>query len=366
MEIKKTRYGIHTVEFYARNMKYDNIQQLIDGLEDADDDMYCEPRTVCINNDFYATDNIYYSKYLEQYGVMMDLNQTLSNPSGIRFAINPSTFITREYNPLTLYKPNSEATTMKPIIKIIRKQLHEVSGGLKIKKKKISLSRIDLTCDLVFDPTVDLREIIRLFRKAYRPSHFKEDYSTHKGKKIDKQYCFRIQTKHISITVYDKSYDMVRKGYRKKDSKSDQILRIEISLSHEGYKRKLGEEQIKSLSYDEILRLAYNSFPTILSSYLKKLFPCKGQYLPYEKARAIIEREISDQVKKEQMLYFLKKASSDACLNVAADACMKEFSITKKVLDRLYKDFDKLDVNVLTFKKDSKTKYLSGFRSLSV
>ena len=364
MEIKKTRYGIHTVELYARNMKYDKIQQLIDGLEDADDDMYCEPRTVCINNDFYATDNIYYSKYLEQYGVMMDLNQTLSNPSGIRFAINPSTFITREYNPLTLYKPNSEATTMKPIIKIIRKQLHEVSGGVKIKKKKISLSRIDLTCDLVFDPTVDLTEIIRLFRKAYRPRYFKEDYSSRKGQRIDKQYCYRIQNKQVAITVYDKSYDMVRKGYRKKDQKGNQILRIEVSLRREGYTRKLGAKRIKGMSNDEILCLAYDKLPHIMNSYLEKLFPCQGKHLPYEKAKAKIETEIVDDAKKEQMLFLLKKASSDACLNVAAEKCMTRFGITKKVIKRLFKDFDKLDLNVLTFKKDSKIKNLNSFHDL--
>ena len=366
MEIKRIKYGIHTIEFYARDLKYDKIQQLIDGLNDAEEDIYLESKTVCINNDYYATDNYYHSNYLEQYGILMDLNQTFSTPSGIRFAINPSTYISREYNPLNLYHPNSEATTMEQIIQTIRKELGIVSGGVKIKQKKTSLSRIDLTCDLIYDPTVDLTEIIRLFRKSYRPRSFKEDYSSYKGQKIDKQCCFRIQTKNISITVYDKTYDMVRKGYRKKNSKTNQILRIEVSLSHEGYKRKLGENNMKDLSYDELLFLAYSKLPEILNSYLKRLFPCKGQYLPYEKAKAKIEKEITDDTKKEQMMYLLKKASSDACLNVAADDCMSEFSISKKVLNRLYRDFDKLDVNVLTFKKDSKIKTLPSFRSLLV
>ena len=93
---------------------------------------------------------------------------------------------------------------------------------------------------------------------------------------------------------------------------------------------------------------------------------CSGKHLPYEKAKAIIEREITNNTKREQMLYCLKKASSDACLNVAADDCMSEFNISKKVLNRLYRDFDKLDVNVLTFKKDSKIKTLPSFRSLLV
>ena len=47
MEIKKIRYGIHTVEFYARNLKYDKMQQIIDALEDADDEMFQEQKTIC-------------------------------------------------------------------------------------------------------------------------------------------------------------------------------------------------------------------------------------------------------------------------------------------------------------------------------
>ena len=364
MEIKKIRYGIHTVEFYARNLKYDKMQQIIDALEDADDEIFQEQKTVCINNDFYATDNFYHSKYLEQYGIIMDLNQTISTPSGIRLAINPGTYLTRKYNPLTLYRPTSNATTLKRILYAIRKRLSTLCNSKKIKKKKFSLSRIDLTCDLLFDPDVDLTEIIRLFRKSYRPRYFKEDYSSLKGQKIDKNYCFRIHSKHISITAYDKSYDMIRKGYRKKNSKYNQVLRIEISLDHEGYKRKLGAKQIKELSYDEILFQAYTELPDILQSYMKKIFPCSGKILPYEKAKAIIEREITDDTEQEQMLYLLKKASSDACLNVAAEKCMNRFGVSKKVIIRLYKDFDKLDLNVLTFKKDSRIKSLNSFRNL--
>lgn len=146
----------------------------------------------------------------------------------------------------------------------------------------------------------------------------------------------------------------------------NQILRIEVSLRHEGYKRKLGDEQTAGLSNDEILYLAYDKQPHIMNSYLKKMFPCQGKHLPYEKAKAKIETEITDDSKKEQMLFLLKKASSDAYLNVAADDCRKELDISKKVIDRLYNDFDKLDVNVLTFKKDSKIKNLSSFRSLSL
>ena len=366
MEIKKIRYGIHTVEFYARNLKYDKMQQLIDALEDADDEMFQEQKTICKNNDFYATDNFYHSKYLEQHGILMDLNQTISTPSGIRFAINPSTYQTREYNPLSLYKPKEYSTTTKDIITTIRKELASVSKEKKIKKNKFSLSRIDITCDLYFDPVIDITEIIRLFRKSYRPRYFKEDYSSPKGQKIDKNYCFRIRSKHVSITIYDKTYDMIRKGYRKKDTKSDQVLRLEISLDHEGYKRKLGSDHIKALTHDEIAFELYQQIPTIMNSHLKRLFPCNGKHLPYEKAKAIIERQINDETKQEQMLFMLKKASSDACLNVAAEECMNRFGITGKVIKRLYKDFDKLDVNVLTFRKDSKIKNLPSFRFLLV
>ena len=86
----------------------------------------------------------------------------------------------------------------------------------------------------------------------------------------------------------------------------------------------------------------------------------------HEKAKAMIEREITDDTKQEQMLYFFKKASSDACLNVAAEKCMNRFGISKKVIKRLYKDFDKLDLNVLTFKKDSKIKSLNSFRDFTL
>ena len=46
------------------------------------------------------------------------------------------------------------------------------------------------------------------------------------------------------------------------------------------------------------------------------------------------------------MLLLLKKASSDACLNVAAGDCMKEYDISKKMLSLLCRDFDKLGASI--------------------
>ena len=77
-----------------------------------------------------------------------------------------------------------------------------------------------------------------------------------------------------------------------------------------------------------------------------------------------IQEKVAEEGLREKMLFLLNKASRSDSLSAAMEKTMVEYGMGKKEIEKLLKKFDKVDVNPITFKKDSKMKELPGVRKM--
>lgn len=84
--------------------------------------------------------------------------------------------------------------------------------------------------------------------------------------------------------------------------------------------------------------------------------PCDGKHLPYQKAKRRIEKKITNKKTQERMLYLLEKTSRSDTLDHAIKKTQERYRIGEKGMKSLLKQFDAIQVNPITFRKDSKIK----------
>ena len=95
-------YGIHTIELYAKALKYTEVQRVIDYLEDKGE-------IYEIKSDPYNIDRHLKSSYLIDDGIRLRIYQSYNKSNGIGFIINPGTLLSRKCTPIDLWEPTEEA-----------------------------------------------------------------------------------------------------------------------------------------------------------------------------------------------------------------------------------------------------------------
>lgn len=344
MKVKNVHIGIHTIELYAGNLKYHQIQKTIDHL--------VEQKSIQqIFSDFYSIDRHLKSTYLVDQGIRMRLHQSHAKSNGISFAVNPSTLLAEAYEPLTLYEPTQEnVRELQEYLADVFDKIHLSNHGEAVlNPEDLSLSRMDLTADIWFSKDTDLSSLIRLFRKSMRPRHYKRREL--EGKE---NYFFEFATKEISFKVYDKIYELKQNDRCPQKYKKQKILRMEVSMKREAFLDKLDLERKDDLY--TMLKAGYDSIGTVINDFLDKLFPVRASHLPYHEAERVIQKGKLDSDTKEQMLFLLKKTSRGAGLDTAAQKWKQTYNIVdSRKFNSLMKEFDRLHINPVTLPtKDKK------------
>ena len=208
---------------------------------------------------------------------------------------------------------------------------------------------MDLTMNLWLSDDADLPELIRLFKKAKLPKHFKSHSLNDPD--ID-QHIFAMKCGNVVFKVYDKIYEL-QKNHRCPDELAGKkLLRIEVSLKREAFVKKLGLNRADDLH--TMLKAGYDAMDEILLDYLLKLFPCTGRHLPFDEAIRCIQRSGLKGKQKEQLCFLVRKISEGAGWNTALDKLRKEHSIRdKRTIQALYRAFDSLDLNPIPLRNDS-------------
>ena len=167
------------------------------------------------------------------------------------------------------------------------------------------------------------------------------------------------------LTVYDKNFQITSKGQTiENETDGTNILRIELSMKRNAYYRALKLKPGKKLSYDVILHKLCKHGSKLIRKQMKNLFPCDGKHLPYQKAKRRIEKEITNKKTQEKMLYLLEKTSRSDTLDHAIKKTQERYHIGEKGVKSLLKRFDAIQVNPITFRKDSKIKKVESFRKM--
>ena len=154
-KVSKT-YGLHSIELFARNLKYTEVQKPIEFCID-------HGKIYTMKNDPYNIDRHLKSQYLINDGIRLRIYQSHNHSNGIGFIINPSTLLSGEYQPVRLWVPTEEAVNklLKDFDKILK------SLGLdNVKAKDLSLSQMDITHNEWGDMVILLRRSSVCFGKA--------------------------------------------------------------------------------------------------------------------------------------------------------------------------------------------------------
>lgn len=348
--------GIHTVELYLNQLSYAEVQTIVEDLYHLQRHTG-ETLIVQTKKDSLNIRGAYEVYGYWPEGMLMKVYQESQRPSAIRIILNPSTLTTMEYVPERLYWPKKKF--LKQMVKFIQEEFENTKQHRKwqFDVERLSLSRVDITWNLYFPEEVDLTEVIRLFKHGYRKK--RDRVVTFRDAKKDR-HSFRVVYPDVVLTVYDKSFQVRQKHRETRDGM--QILRIELSLKRSAYLRML--KLPVGVDYDEVLQDAVISMSKVLKKYMKRIFPCIGRHLPYPTAVKEIQEKVVDEELREKMMFLLNKASRSDSLSAAMEKTMMEYGMGKKEMEKLLKKFDKVDVNPITFKKDSKMKELPGVRKM--
>lgn len=348
--------GIHTVELYLNQMPYAEVQTIVEDLyhlqRHTGEDLIVQTKKDSLNVRGAYEVHGYWPE-----GMLMKVYQESQRPSAIRIILNPSTLTSGEYVPERLYW--SKKKFLKQMVKFIQEEFENTKHHRKwlFDVERLSLSRVDITWNLYFPEEADLTEVIRLFKHGYRKK--RDRVITFRDAKKER-HSFRVVYPDVVLTVYDKSFQVRQKHRETRDRM--QILRIELSLKRSAYLRML--KLPVGVDYDEVLQDAVISMSKVLKKYMKRIFPCIGRHLPYPTAVKEIQEKVADDMLREKMLFLLNKASRSDSLSVAMEKTMVEYGMGKKEMEKLLKKFDKVNVNPITFKKDSKMKELPGVRKM--
>lgn len=345
-KVSKT-YGLHSIELFARNLKYTEVQKPIEFCID-------HGKIYKMKSDPDNIDRMLKSTYFINDGVRLRIYQSHDKSNGIGFIITPSTLLSGEYQPVKLWVPTKEAVNelLKDLDKILK------SLGLdNVKAKDLSLSQMDITQNDWGSSGYMPTEIIRQFRKGIVPPNFK--VYPNKNNALN-PYLYVIESKRkelkeseqqkrgrVVVKVYDKVHELEENGRCPKSLKNEQILRFEVSMKREAFLKKLGLERDASLY--EMLRAGYDQGKDILADYQEKMYPFPSEIVSYAVAKKLIQEKVKNPLLQEQMLYLLEKTSDSAGVSTAVRKLKDHYShVDGRRIKRIFAEFDKLDIAPIT------------------
>lgn len=359
MKIEKAEFGIHTIELYAKDLKYQEVQKVIDHLAGEDN-------IRIMSSDPYNIDRHLTSTLLVNNGIRLRIHQSHDKSNGIAFIINPSTLLKGKYQPTKLYRPKERSC--EKLLEQVGDSLMEIGLGTYdgsepvfiVSPDELSLSQIDLTVNLWLDRETDIEELIRLFWKGRIPKNFSRQGGL---SAVERQHYFGISNRTVAFKAYDKIYELERNGRCPRKLTGEKLLRMEVSLKREAFLKKLEVERQDSLY--TMLDAGFNLVREVIFHYLEKLFPCSGNHVRYEIAKDEILNGIEAPLLQEQMLFLLRKTSDGAGLDTAAQKLKKDYKDVKdKRMKKIYSAFDTLDINPITLPNSSKVAQLPSIKTV--
>lgn len=336
MTVRSVEFGIHTIELYANQLKYIEVQKVIDHL--------VEKKAIqLLKRDSYNIDRQLKSAYLIKDGIRLRIYQSHDKANGIGFALNPSTLLGGAYAPVALYCP--QKNTWKTVMSRFKDALARLHLDKEI--DDLSLSSMELTMNIWLDDDADLPALIRTFWKSNLPHHFKRVPLEDKNKRDVNHHYFCARAGDVTIKAYDKIYELNKFHRCPKKLCGRKLLRVELSIKREAFLKKLDLDRTDSKL--EMLCAGYKSGEELLADYLLKLFPCSGAHVRYKDAQKALNEDGPDGLLQEQMQYLLEKTSGGAGLDTAVRKLKERYKgVDDRRLKKLWATFDKLNINPIT------------------
>ena len=335
------RYGIHTIELFRRLSKksFNKVFQHLKSLNFGKlypDATYHSGKGIekCICTSYCGQGVVLYL-----YKQKRSKNKTSKNITcSIRFRLNPHTLLHGEYLPKKVFQAKEKQ--LNSLDKEMTKLLHKI--GLNCDFEQLTLSRIDCCLDYFPDSQDWVDEALRVVRrspymKKYDLCTFDKTFSNHKKKNA---HSWRIYCKTTTLTVYDKTFQLMEEDLLKQYDAP--TLRFEVSRSGAKFKRGLSE-QVKG-SNKKILKTVINESEKIIHSYMKKLHA----NLPFVRYSDCIMRieTVKHSATRKNMRLLVEKLSD--CKSYAQ--AVKNSGLSENKLRTVKKQFEKLGVQPVTMR----------------
>ena len=183
----------------------------------------------------------------------------------MQFRVNPLTLIKGYYSPTEEFQAKKEQSIK------LEAGMNQLLKELELDKtfEELKLSRVDCCLDWFPKNQAYCDELLRIVRRSpytrsYREMKFPSDDPRHKQKN---QHSWRIQCKTITLTVYDKAFQLLEEELIEEET--NPMLRIEVSRSSASFKRELSDE-VKG-SNSKILKSIMDESEATIAKYLKSV-----------------------------------------------------------------------------------------------
>lgn len=214
--------------------------------------------------------------------------------------------------------------------------------GLKCDFEQLTLSRIDCCLDYFPDTQEWVDEALRVIRrslymKQYKLCTFGKDFPNHKKKNA---HSWRICCKTTTLTVYDKTFQLIEEDLQEKYDAP--MLRFEVSRSSAKFKRGLSDE-IKG-SNKKILKTVMDESEQTISAYMKKLH-AERPFVRYAECMARIAA-VKHAGTRKNMRLFAEKLSKCKSYQQAVD----NSGLSENKLRTVRRQFEKLGIQPITLR----------------
>ena len=304
MKIKKIERGIHTIELYACNLKYEQVQKVNDWLAK-------EKKLQIVWRDPFNIDRHAKSDFLIASGVRIRIDQSHNKSNGIGLIINPSSLLADDYQPTQLFHPKKKACgevllQTEEILHELRLEDNAHPRKLVVQPEELSLSQMDLTMNLWLSNDADLPELIRLFKKAKLPPSFKRC----KGKNREiNRHCFVMNCHTVAFKAYDKIYELQKNHRCPAKLAGKKLLRIEVSLKREAFVKKLKLNRTDDLH--TMLKAGYDAMEDIILDYLHNCSLAQVGIYPLTRPSAVSRLLISRKSKKRRCAFLCARLAME-------------------------------------------------------
>lgn len=294
--------------------------------------------------DYYLDQYRYTSNYFEENGIKLDIQRYSAIGWSLKVRLKPSIILKAEH-PWALYQPTNK--NYRTLVNRADRILKTV--GVPCSINEMSICRLDVTENLIFKKKELVQIYLNLLKKSLIPAKYRLDYFQKTNPKVkdvqEANRCsYKILCKSAAFFAYDKTAQLQMIGRIQAPTGGKKILRLEVQMERPAIKKQVGE-QVNNYQY---LKSCAQQGSEILSWYIDRLQPKCEQYIHYQAAVDMVEKNITNKRTKEWMLYLLRKVSDSRDLSSAMDKLKDEFVLKRHQCERILKRFAKLGINPIT------------------
>lgn len=333
-------FSFHTIEL-KKKITYSKLRDL----------KALEYKNCKENYRFYYDEvhRIYISERYKNAGVRLYFHENGEGPSPhIRLIINPRILI-GDFSYVGIFEKTDE-NWMKLFLNL-NKILKELDSEYSI--ESFTVSRIDLCVNLKANLR-DINTTMRLIRKCRIPEVYERVYFSSEednAKEMNKN-SFHVRRDYDEVSIYNKGYQMQQEGLSEYGDVD--ILRFEVQLKRKAIVRFLNQYYGSHyISNSEILNFFAERSRDIMGYRLKDFFT-KGYHLQYSEAQRIVNANTiftsKTRQRMKQLIYYTSQCKN---LNIAIKHLEDEFSLNKKQIEQLLKDFERINLSPITLKNNS-------------